>query len=56
VIHSKGKEAEIECIYNPDWFVQSPLVICKRIRTLIRGSFVQELLETKSRRKKPASH
>jgi len=28
VIHTKGREAELRRIYNPDWFVQPPLVIC----------------------------
>jgi nitroreductase len=28
VIHTAGREAELKRIYNRDWFVQSPLVIC----------------------------
>ena len=28
VIHSSGREAELSRIYNRDWFVQAPLVIC----------------------------
>ena len=28
VIHTKGKEAELKRIYEPDWFTQPPLVIC----------------------------
>ena len=28
VIHTAGKEAELRRIYNRDWFVQPPLVIC----------------------------
>jgi nitroreductase len=28
VIHTKGKEAELKQIYNRDWFVQAPIVIC----------------------------
>lgn len=28
VIHTEGREAELRRIYNRDWFVQAPLVIC----------------------------
>ena len=28
VIHTKGREAELRRIYNRDWFVQAPLVLC----------------------------
>jgi len=28
VIHTKGREAELRRIYNKDWFVQAPLVLC----------------------------
>lgn len=28
VIHTKGKEEELKQIYNRDWFVQAPIVIC----------------------------
>ena len=28
VIHTKGKEAELKRIYEPDWFTQPPLIIC----------------------------
>ena len=28
VIHTQGREAELRRIYNKDWFVQAPLVIC----------------------------
>lgn len=28
VIHTAGREAELKRIYNRDWFVQAPLVIC----------------------------
>lgn len=28
VIHTRGREAELRRIYNQDWFVQAPLVIC----------------------------
>jgi nitroreductase len=28
VIHTKGREAELRRIYDKDWFVQPPLVIC----------------------------
>ena len=28
VIHTAGREAELRRIYNRDWFVQAPLVIC----------------------------
>ena len=28
VIHTKGREEELRRIYNRDWFVQAPLVIC----------------------------
>ena len=28
VIHTTGREAELKRIYNRDWFVQAPLVIC----------------------------
>jgi len=28
VIHTAGREAELKRIYNSDWFVQAPLVIC----------------------------
>ncbi|MBI4181247.1 MAG: nitroreductase family protein [Chloroflexi bacterium] len=28
VIHTAGKEEELKRIYNRDWFVQAPLVIC----------------------------
>lgn len=28
VIHTQGREAELKRIYNKDWFVQAPLVIC----------------------------
>ncbi len=28
VIHSSGREVELRRIYNRDWFVQAPLVIC----------------------------
>lgn len=28
VIHTAGREAELKRIYNRDWFVQPPLVIC----------------------------
>ena len=28
VIHTVGREAELKRIYNKDWFVQAPLVIC----------------------------
>jgi nitroreductase len=28
VIHTEGREAELKRIYNRDWFVQAPLVIC----------------------------
>ena len=27
VIHTKGKEAELKRIYEPDWFTQPPLII-----------------------------
>lgn len=28
VIHTRGRESELRRIYNRDWFVQPPLVIC----------------------------
>lgn len=28
VIHTAGREAELKRVYNRDWFVQAPLVIC----------------------------
>jgi nitroreductase len=28
VIHTAGREAELKRVYNRDWFVQPPLVIC----------------------------
>lgn len=28
VIHTAGREAELRRIYNRDWFVQAPLIIC----------------------------
>jgi len=28
VIHTRGREAELRPIYNKDWFVQAPVVIC----------------------------
>lgn len=28
VMHTEGREAELRRIYNKDWFVQAPLVIC----------------------------
>jgi nitroreductase len=28
VIHTAGREAELRRVYNLDWFVQAPLVIC----------------------------
>lgn len=28
IIHTAGREAELRRIYNRDWFVQAPLVIC----------------------------
>jgi nitroreductase len=28
VIHTAGREAELKRIYNRDWFLQAPLVIC----------------------------
>ncbi len=28
VVHTAGREAELKRIYNHDWFVQAPLVIC----------------------------
>lgn len=28
VIHTKGREEELKRIYNKDWFVQAPLVVC----------------------------
>jgi nitroreductase len=28
VIHTKGREGELRLIYNKDWFVQAPIVIC----------------------------
>lgn len=28
VIHTAGREAELRRIYNRDWFVQAPLVLC----------------------------
>ena len=28
VIHTKGREAELGRIYNREWFVQAPIVIC----------------------------
>ena len=28
VVHTAGREAELRRIYNRDWFVQAPLVIC----------------------------
>lgn len=28
VVHTKGREAELRRIYNRDWFVQAPIVIC----------------------------
>lgn len=28
LIHTKGREAELRRIYNKDWFVQAPIVIC----------------------------
>jgi len=28
VIHTEGREEELQRIYNRDWFVQPPLVIC----------------------------
>jgi len=28
IIHTKGKEAELRCIYSASWFAQAPIVIC----------------------------
>lgn len=28
VVHTKGREAELRRIYDRDWFVQAPIVIC----------------------------
>jgi nitroreductase len=28
VIHTKGREGELRPIYNRDWFVQAPILIC----------------------------
>jgi len=28
IIHTKGREEELRAIYNKDWFVQAPVVIC----------------------------
>lgn len=28
VIHTEGREEELKRIYNKDWFVQAPLVVC----------------------------
>ena len=28
VIHTEGRKAELQRIYNRDWFVQAPLIIC----------------------------
>ena len=28
VIHTKGREAELKRIFNKDWFVEAPVVIC----------------------------
>jgi nitroreductase len=28
LIHSRGREAELSRIYDKDWFVQAPIVIC----------------------------
>jgi nitroreductase len=28
VIHTKGREEELRRVYNKDWFVQAPIVIC----------------------------
>jgi nitroreductase len=28
VIHTKGREEELQTIYQRDWFVQAPLIIC----------------------------
>jgi len=28
LIHTQGREAELRRIYNKDWFVQAPIVIC----------------------------
>jgi len=36
VIHTAGRKAELNRIYNKDWFVQAPLVICA-CGTLDRG-------------------
>lgn len=28
VVHTKGREEELKAIYNKDWFVQAPIIIC----------------------------
>ena len=28
IVHTKGREEELKAIYNRDWFVQAPVVIC----------------------------
>jgi nitroreductase len=28
IIHTKGREAELRKIYNRDWFIQAPIIIC----------------------------
>ena len=28
VIHTKGREKELKAIYDKDWFVQAPIIIC----------------------------
>jgi nitroreductase len=28
VIHTKGRETELRKIYNRDWFIQAPIIIC----------------------------
>ena len=28
VVHTKGREEELKAIYNKDWFVQAPVIIC----------------------------
>jgi len=34
VVHTKGREEELRPIYNRDWFVQAPIIICACATTI----------------------
>jgi len=34
VVHTKGREEELKAIYNKDWFMQAPIIICACATTI----------------------